>query len=161
MPLWYKPVNRNNYSTMDLVHEFLDIWLQTRRAADINSGELAGVIDVLYEVEPSPGKWRLVEVSPKQLKNYIRVYIRSDGSRAPMMRKRDIKLSSAYKNLLKKGHKPTPIMLAGTQNENGGEEGIILIDGRHRIHSAADLGIEKMEAYIPNSDIGMFRKATL
>lgn len=161
MPLWFRSINYNNYSTIDLVNEFLDIWLQTRRSQDIHPGELAGVIEVLYEIQPSPGSWRLVEVRPHELKRYIRVYIRSDGSRAPMMRQRDQKLSLEYQKLLKKGYKPTPIMLAGSQNEDGGEEGIMLIDGRHRIHSTADLEIPTIEAYIPTSDIQMFRKAIL
>jgi hypothetical protein len=160
MPLWYRKINSNNYSTIDLVAEFLDIWLQTRRSEDISPEELAGVIDVMYDVQTPPGNWSLIEVRPGELRNYIQVYIKPDGRHAPMMSKRDEKLSGEYKNLLQKGYKPTPIIIAGTEGDNR-EEGIFLIDGRHRIHSAADLGIQKMEAYIPTKQINTLRKARL
>jgi hypothetical protein len=140
----------------------LDIWLQTRKAEDIDTDELAGVIDVMYDFQPVPGEWVTVEVKPKELQQYINVYIDADGKAKKMMAKKDTALMKKYVALLKKGFEPTPIIIAGaTDQDDSGEEGIVLIDGRHRIHAFIDAGIEKCLAYIPLEDLPKMDKAVL
>lgn len=164
MGLWHKHDEANKdtvFETADLVDEFLDIWLQTRKNEDIDPKELAGVIDVLYDFQPVPGKWVLIEVRPRELASYISTYVNAKGRTKQMMSKDDTTLSSAYVGLFKKGFEPTPIMIAGIDDEVTGEEGIVLIDGRHRIFAAIEAGVETLLAYINKDGLGKMDKATL
>lgn len=163
MPLYHRLVDKKAYETMDLVTEFLDIWIQTRKPKDIDTDELAGVIDVMYEFQPVPGKWVVIEVKPKELAQYINVYINDKGQEKPMMSARDNKLSAKYVELLKKGYEPTPIMIAGAteKNKETGEHGIVLIDGRHRIYSFIEANHETCLAYIPHKDLPKMAMAKL
>ena len=163
MGLWYKIVDEDDdeFETAELVVEFLDIWLQTRKLEDIDPQELAGVIDVLYDFEPVPGKWTLIEVKPKEIAKYISTYVNAKGEKKEMMQSKDKKLSQAYVRLLKKGYEPTPIMIAGIEDEVTGEEGIVLIDGRHRIHAAVEADIPIIKAYINNHGLEKMDKAVL
>jgi len=164
MGLWYKrdKANENTtFETADLVSEFLDIWLQTRKNEDIDPKELAGVIDVLYDFQPVPGKWVLIEVRPKELARYISTYVNAEGKSKKMMSKRDKKLSTSYVRLLKKGFEPTPIMIAGIQDEVTKEDGIVLIDGRHRIFAAVAAGVDTLLAYINKDGLDKMDKAVL
>jgi hypothetical protein len=162
MPLFHRIVDRKVYETMDLVTEFLDIWIQTRKPKDIDTDELAGVIDVLYDFQPSPGRWVVIEVKPKELAQYINIYINHRGEEKPMMSSRDNKLSAKYVELLKKGYEPTPIMIAGaTEKNDDGEYGIVLIDGRHRIYSFIEAEHETCLAYIPYKDVPKMAMAKL
>jgi hypothetical protein len=164
MGLWYRRERANKdtvFETADLVMEFLDIWLQTRKNEDIDPQELAGVIDVLYDFQPVPGKWVLIEVKPKELAEYIATYINAEGERREMMQKKDVALSREYVKLLKKGFEPTPIMIAGIKDEVTGEDGIVLIDGRHRIFASIDADIDIIKAYINKDGLKMMDKATL
>lgn len=164
MGLWYRidPENKEKvFETIDLVGEFIDIWLQTRKAEDIDAGELAGVIDVLYDFQPVPGKWILIEVKPTELAQYISTYITAKGERKQMMQNKDHKLSDAYVKLLKKNYEPTPIMIAGITDGVTGEQGIILIDGRHRIHAAVKSGIPTIFAYINKEGLEMMNMAKM
>jgi hypothetical protein len=161
MGLWFRKLEDNDYATIDLVAEFIDIWLQTRRPEDIDPGELAGVIDVIYDIEPVPGQWTLIAVRPDELKRYIRTYIRSDGTTGDMMRPRDVSLAKEYVKLLRRGHEPPPIIIAGAEDPDTKTEGITLIDGRHRIHAAAMAGLKELPAYIPKDAIPMMEKAEL
>ncbi|HUV13232.1 MAG TPA: hypothetical protein VMY18_06290, partial [Acidobacteriota bacterium] len=163
MGLWYKIEEDNegqDFETADLVVEFLDIWLQTRKLEDIDPKELGGVIDVLYDFEPVPGKWILIEVRAAEMAKYISTYINARGESKVMMQEKDKKLSNAYVKLLKKGYEPTPIMIAGIVDEVSGEEGIVLIDGRHRIHAAIAAGVTILKAYINKSGLEKMDKAT-
>jgi phosphoglycolate phosphatase-like HAD superfamily hydrolase len=164
MGLWYRiePENKGKtFETCDLIEEFLDIWLQTRKAEDIDASELAGVIDVLYDFQPVPGHWVLIEVRPKELARYISTYVNAKGQRKKMMEDKDVRLSKAYVKLLKKKYEPTPIMIAGISDEVTGEDGIVLIDGRHRIHAAVAAKIPTILAYINKSGLDKMDKATL
>jgi len=162
MPLYHKIVDKKSYQTMDLITEFLDIWIQTRKSKDIDTDELAGVIDVLYDFQPTPGRWVVIEVKPKELAQYINVYIDHRGREKPMMSARDNKLSAKYVELLKKNYEPTPIMIAGaTEKGDNGEYGIVLIDGRHRIYSFIEAGHETCLAYIPYNDLPKMAMAHL
>jgi hypothetical protein len=144
---------------MELVAEFLDVWLQTRKAEDIDPDELSGVIDFIYEVQPPPGRWALIEVRPRELKDYITVYVRSNGQEQSMMKQGDWKLSKRYVELLKKGYEPTPIILAGAEDPDSHERGITLIDGRHRIYAADEAGIDSIMAYLPAKHLPMMKEA--
>ena len=164
MGLWYRQEAANKgtvFETAELVMEFLDIWLQTRKNEDIDPQELAGVIDVLYDFQPVPGKWILIETKPQELAKYIATYINAAGERREMMQQKDQALSREYVNLLKKGFEPTPIMIAGITDDVTGEDGIVLIDGRHRIFAAVDAGIDTIKAYINQDGVAMMDKATL
>jgi len=161
MGLWYRRIDDRVFQTMDLVPEFLDIWLQTRRPQDIKTDNIAGVIDALYDFQPVPGQWIVIEARPKELGNYINVYINAEGKKRPMMRARDTALSQKYVQLLEKGYEPTPIMIAGAGDKQTGEEGIVLIDGRHRIFSAIAAGRETILAYIPLQDLPKMDKAII
>jgi hypothetical protein len=161
MALWYRVIEDNNYGTMDLVAEFLDVWLQTRKAQDIDPGELAGVIDVVYDIEPTPGSWILIAVKPQELRRYISTYIRSDGTTGDMMQPKDVSLAKEYVKLLRRGHEPPPIIIAGAEDPDDGTEGVTLIDGRHRIHAAAMAKLKEIQAYIPKEDLPMMKKAEL
>ena len=164
MGLWYKRDEENkntDFETADLVTEFIDIWLQTRKNQDIDPKELAGVIDVLYDFQPVPGKWVLIEVRPAELARYISTYINDKGDHKRMMAKKDKKLSSAYVKLLKKGFEPTPLMIAGIKDSVTGEDGVVLIDGRHRIYAAVAAGVEKLLAYINKDGLDKMDKASL
>lgn len=164
MGLWHHidPRGTNaTFETIDLVGEFLDIWLQTRKSEDIDPGELAGVIDVLYDFQPSPGEWILIEVRPKELAEYISVYITAKGERKKMMSKKDKKLSASYVKLFKKGHEPTPIMLGGIADSVTGEEGVVLIDGRHRIFAAIDANVPTLPAYINKNGLKYLKAAKM
>lgn len=164
MGLWYRidPENKDTtFQTIDLVGEFIDIWLQTRKAEDIDSGELAGVIDVLYDFQPVPGQWILIEVKPEELVKYIATYVTAKGERKQMMQNKDHKLSNAYVKLLKKNYEATPIMIAGIADGVTGEEGVILIDGRHRIYAAVKAGLPTMFAYINRDGLEMMDKAKM
>jgi hypothetical protein len=161
MGLWYRTIDDSDFATIDLVAEFLDIWLQTRKPEDIDPGELAGVIDVLYDIEGVPGHWVLIAVRPKELKRYISTYIRSDGTTGTMMQDSDVSLSKEYVRLLKKGHEPPPIMLAGAEDPDTGAQGVTLIDGRHRIYAAVMAKLKEIPAYIPKEDLPMMEKAEL
>ena len=162
MPLFHRIVDKKAYETMDLVTEFLDIWIQTRKSPDIDTDELAGVIDVLYDFQPVPGKWVVVEVRPKELAQYINVYVNHRGEEKPMMSAKDNKLSAKYVELLSKGYEPTPIMIAGaTEKNDQGEHGIVLIDGRHRIYAFIKAEHETCLAYIPYKDVPKLAMAKL
>lgn len=164
MGLWYRlePTNKDtSFETIDLVGEFLDIWLQTRKSEDIDAGELAGVIDTLYDFQPTPGKWVLIEVKPTELAKYISVYVTAEGERKQMMSKKDHKLSESYVKLFKKKYEPTPIMLAGIVDEVTGEQGIVLLDGRHRIYAAIKAKIPTLLAYINADGIEHLEKAIM
>lgn len=161
MALWYKRVNNETYETMDLVAEFLDIWFQTRKSEDIDPGELAGVIDSLYECQPPPGEWILIEAKPTELRDYITVYVDPDGKEKKMMARKDTKLMKQYVKLLTKGYEPTPIMIAGAIDEETGEHGIVLIDGRHRIFAAIENSVETIQAYIPKEDLSKMDAAVI
>ena len=164
MGLWYRidPENEGaTFETIDLVGEFLDIWLQTRKAEDIDPGELAGVIDVLYDFQPTPGKWILIEMRPTEMAEYISTYITAKGKYKEMMTKKDHKLSNAYAKLFKKKYEPTPIMLAGVVDAVTGEEGVVLIDGRHRIHAAVQAKIPTILAYINKNGLEHLEKASI
>ena len=164
MGLWYKRDKANEdttFETADLVSEFLDIWLQTRKNEDIDPKELAGVIDVLYDFQPVPGKWVLIEVRPKELARYISTYVDAQGRQKKMMSKKDKKLSKAYVRLLKKGFEPTPLMIAGIKDSVTNEEGIVLIDGRHRIFAAIEAGVDTLLAYINEEGLDKMDKATI
>jgi len=165
MGLWYRRTENTVYETVHLVDEFLHIWFSTRRETKfIRANELAGVIDMLYEVDPAPGQWVIVEVRPQELKKYISVYRkeRPQGGKATetknMMQDHDWTLTRRYKQLLDKGFEPTPIFLSGAESDDG-EKGIMLVDGRHRIYSAAEQGHTMMLAYIPLRDLPMFKEA--
>jgi hypothetical protein len=160
MALWYKLIDTGHHESMDLVSEFLDIWLQTRKNEAIDPDELAGVIDVIYECQPSPGDWVLIEVRPSEIASYISSYVNSKGEEKAMMAMKDYKLRDKYVNLLNRGYKPTPIIITGA-TEDTGEQGIGLIDGRHRIHSYVAAGIESIEAYIPRLDLPKLQHAVL
>jgi hypothetical protein len=161
MPFRWESTDDTVYTTMQLVDEFIDIWLQTRKPEDIDCGELAGVIDVLYETQPSPGGWVLVRMDPQQLKDHIREYIRDDGTRAPMMRKRDVAFAKAYVGLMTKGHESTPIMVMGAENPKTGEKGLALIDGRHRIHAHVMAKRPEILVYIPADDVRFLEETDL
>lgn len=161
MPLWYGRKNHKTFNNMDLISEFLDIWLQTRKNPDIDPGELAGVIDTIYDYQPSPGKWILIDVKPAELKQYITTYVGPDGKERKMIRQKDVKLSSAYIDLIQKGHLPTPIFIAGVEDPDDGTEGIVLLDGRHRIHSAVEAGLQTIEAYLPHGHLPCMDAAKL
>ena len=216
MALWYRLVTDETYKTIDIVTEFLDIWLQTRRAEDIDPGELAGVIDAIYEfqeysasgklgvyetteamdaasdileiwlqtrksedIDPrelakmvdaiylpqntsaSPGCWALIEVRPTEIRDYITVYVDSDGRQKKMMAQKDERLMSQYVKLLAKGYEPTPIIIAGAVDDDSGEEGIVLLDGRHRTYAAISNGVSIIRAYIPKADLPKMAKAVI
>jgi hypothetical protein len=164
MGLWYRidPENENTtFETIDLVCEFIDIWLQTRKAKDIDPRELSGVIDVLYDFQPVPGEWVLVEIRPAELAQYITTYINDKGTRQQMMQEKDHKLSNAYVKLFKKKYQPTPLIIAGVADEVTGEEGIVLIDGRHRTFAAIKAGVPTLLAYINKSGLEMLDKAKI
>ena len=158
MAFWYERIDDSVLTTMELVHEFIDIWLQTRKTEDLDAGEMAGVIDVLYEFQPSPGGWICVRMNPQELKDHIREYIRADGTRAKMMSKRDLAFAKAYVGLMNKGHEPTPIMIAGAENPTTKEKGITLIDGRHRIHASVIGKRPEILVYIPEDDLRFLDK---
>jgi len=160
MALWYKLINTKKHESMDLVSEFLDIWLQTRKIDDIDNDELAGVIDAIYEFQPSPGDWVLIEVRPQEIASYISVYVNSRGQEKEMMRQKDYRLRDQYVNLLKKGYNPTPIIITGATDDSG-EQGIALLDGRHRTHAAIAAGLTSIEAYIPRLDLPKLEAAIL
>ncbi len=164
MGLWYKRDKANKaviFETADLVMEFVDIWLQTRKNEDIDPQELAGVIDVLYDFQPVPGKWVLIDVKPRELAAYISTYVNAKGEKRQMMQQKDKALSRQYVSLLKKGYEPTPLMIAGINDSVTGEPGIVLIDGRHRIYAAIAADVEKLKAYINLDGLEMMDKATL
>jgi len=163
MGLYHRLVDKKTFETMDLVTEFIDIWIQTRKPKDIDTDELAGVIDVMYDFQPSPGKWVIIEVKPQELAQYINVYINDKGEEKPMMSAKDNRLSGKYVELLKKGYEPTPIMIAGAteKNEATGEHGIVLIDGRHRIYAFIEAKHETCLAYIPYNDLPKMAAAQL
>jgi hypothetical protein len=160
MPLWFQRQNRKTFSNMELVSEFIDVWLQTRKSEDIDASELSGVIDFIYDVEPAPGKWALIEVKPSELKSYITVYVSPDGvERKTMMKQGDWRLSKRYVQLLNKGYEPTPIIIAGAEDPDTKERGITLIDGRHRIYAADEAGLDSIMAYIPRKHLPMMKEA--
>jgi len=161
MALWYKLVTKETFETMDIIAEFLDIWLQTRKSEDINPGELAGVIDTVYEFAPSPGCWSLIEVRPTEIRDYITVYVDANGKQKKMMAKKDEKLTQQYVKLYAKGHEPTPIIISGAVDDDTKEEGIVLLDGRHRTYAAIASGIGTIQAYIPTEDLPKMAKATI
>lgn len=161
MALWYKPIDMSGHESMDLVNEFLDIWLQTRKNEDIDPGELAGVIDTIYEFQPSPGDWVLIEVKPSEISAYITIYVTADGKEKEMMARKDFKLRDQYVKLLQKGYDPTPIIIAGATDEDTGEQGIVLLDGRHRTHAAIAAGVHTIQAYIPRTDLPKMDAATI
>jgi hypothetical protein len=161
MALWYKLVTKETFETMDIIAEFLDIWLQTRKSEDIDPGELAGVIDTVYEFAPSPGCWSLIEVRPTEIRDYITVYVDANGKQKKMMAKKDEKLTRQYVKLLTKGHEPTPIIISGATDDDTKEEGIVLLDGRHRTYAAIASGILTIQAYIPTEDLPKMAKATI
>lgn len=163
MGLWYRRIDDKAYQTMDLVTEFLDIWIQTRKPQDIDTDELAGVIDVMYDFAPVPGQWVTIEVRPKELQQYINVYINHEGKAKPMMSNKDKALTAKYVALLQRGFDPTPIIIAGAtdQDEKTGEQGIVLLDGRHRIHSFIAAGRQTCLAYIPLEDVPKMDAAIL
>jgi hypothetical protein len=159
--LWYKLVTHETFETMDIIAEFLDIWLQTRKSEDINPGELAGVIDTVYEFAPSPGCWALIEVIPTEIRDYITLYVDAHGKQKKMMAKKDERLMKQYVKLLEKGYEPTPIIISGAVDDDTKEEGIVLLDGRHRTYAAIANNIGKILAYIPKADLPKMSKATL
>ena len=212
MALWYKLVTDKTYETADIVTEFLDIWLQTRKAEDIDPGELAGVIDTIYEFQspsaitdetfdtmdalaallgtqldsresedinprvlaeiansiyyprispPSPGCWALIEVRPTEIRDYITIYVDADGNQKKMITKKDERLMKQYVKLLNMGYEPTPIIIAGAIDDDTKEEGIILIDGRHRTYAAIANGVSVIRAYIPKADLPKMDKAMI
>ena len=161
MPLWYKRVSKETFESIDLVAEFLDIWLQTRKSESIDPGELAGVIDTIYEFQPTPGKWILIEVKPTEIGDYITTYVNARGKEKKMMAKKDTKLTKQYVKLLDQGFDPTPIMIAGASDEETGEQGIALIDGRHRTYAAIENKIATIQAYIPEVDLPKMDAAIL
>jgi hypothetical protein len=75
------------------------------------------------------------------------------------MQGHDWSLTNRYKQLLQKGFEPTPIFISGAEDDQTGEKGIILIDGRHRIYAAAEEGRTEIQAYIPKRDLPMFGEA--
>ena len=160
MALWYKLIDTKKHESIDLVSEFLDIWLQTRKNEAIDPGELAGVIDAIYEFQPSPGDWVLVEVKPREIAAYISIYVNSRGEEKEMMRQKDYKLRDKYVTLLQRGYTPTPIIITGATDDSG-EQGIALLDGRHRTHAAITAGVETIEAYIPRLDLPRLAAAIL
>lgn len=160
MALWYKLIDTTKHESMDLVSEFLDIWLQTRKNEGIDPDELAGVIDAIYEFQPSPGDWVLVEVRPQEIAAYISIYVNSKGEEKEMMRQKDFKLRDQYVKLLQKGYDPTPIIITGATDDSG-EQGIALLDGRHRTHAAIAAGLNTIEAYIPRLDLPKLEAAVL
>jgi hypothetical protein len=161
MALWYKLLTDETYETMDIIAEFLDIWLQTRKSEDIDPGELAGVIDTVYEFESSSGLWSLIEVRPTEIRDYITVYVDANGKQKKMMAQKDERLMRQYVKLLTKGHEPTPIMIAGAVDDDTKEEGIVLLDGRHRTYAAIANNVAKIKAYIPKEDLPKMEKAVI
>lgn len=161
MPLWYRRLRGPEKENIDLVAEFLDVWLATRKAGSIDPGELAGVIDVMYDMAPPGTKWALLEVRPHELARYINVYMRDDRSGGEMMKSADHTLKSTYVGWIKKGHAPPPIMISGVIDESDGESGVLLIDGRHRIYAAIDAGMTAIKAYLPVKHIPFMDKAVL
>ena len=158
MGLWYRKTTDAAFNSMHVCTQLLDIWLQTRASENIDAGDLAGVFDSIYEIEPHPGRWALIAVRPEELRAYIRIYIKNGKEQQNMLRNKDVKLISQYVKLLKKGYVPTPIILAGAEDDFG-KNGIQLIDGRHRIHSACKAGIQLIQAYIPVSELHMMDDA--
>jgi hypothetical protein len=161
MPLWYRRVRRPEKENIDLVAEFLDVWLATRKLGSIDPGELAGVIDVLYDMAPPGTKWALLEVRPHELAAYINVYMRDDQSGGEMMKSADHSLKNTYVGWIRKGHQPPPIMISGVIDEEDGDKGILLIDGRHRIHAAVEAGLATIQAYLPVEHIPFMDEAVL
>lgn len=161
MALWYRIIDNKSFESMDLVNEFLDIWLQTRKNEDIDPGELAGVIDTIYEFQPSPGDWILIEVRPSEISAYITIYVTADGKEKEMMARKDFKLRDQYVKLIQKGYDPTPIIIAGATDDDTGEQGIVLLDGRHRTHAAIAAGVQTIQAYIPRQDLPKMDAATI
>ena len=161
MPLWYRRLIAPEKESIDLVAEFLDVWLATRKPGAIDPGELAGVVDVMYELVPSGTKWALLEVRPDELARYITVYMRDNEPGGAMMKKGDHSLKSTYVAWIKKGHEPPPIMIAGVEDEDDGTRGIMLIDGRHRIHAMLAAEMPTMKAYLPVEPLPFMDEAVL
>lgn len=159
--LWYQEIpDPSGYESLDVVAEFLAIWLNTRLQHAIDPGELAGVIDVLYDCAPPGTIWTTLEVRPDEMAKYITTYMKDDGEGGDMMKGRDEKLSAKYKEWIEKGHEPPPILLSGVTDEDG-SRGIMLIDGRHRIFSAIDAGLKTIKAYLPIEQVECMKDAEL
>jgi hypothetical protein len=162
MKLWYQILQQQEgYENLDVVAEFLEVWINTRRPQAIDPGELAGVIDVLYDCAPAGTEWVTILARPQELADYITVYMKDDNDGGAMMKGRDNKLSAKYKEWLQRGHQPPPILLAGAENDEGTERGIMLIDGRHRIHAAIAAGLQTIKAYIPKDHLSYMDAAEL
>jgi uncharacterized ParB-like nuclease family protein len=159
MPLWYRRLRRQPIENIDLVAEFLETWLVTRMAETIDPGELAGVIDVLYEMAPSGTMWAIIEIRPHELARYITTYVRDGEEVGTMMSTEDNTLRDTYASWIRKGHETPPIIIAGVVDEDDGGKGIMLIDGRHRIHAAVAAGKETILAYIPVEHLPMMKEA--
>lgn len=162
MKLWYQLLQHpSGYENLDVVAEFLEVWINTRRPQAIHPGELAGVIDVLYDCAPPGTEWVTILLRPQELASYITIYMKDDDDGGAMMKGRDTKLSAKYKEWLQRGHEPPPILVAGAANDDGTERGIMLIDGRHRIHAAIAAGLTTIKAYIPKDHLPYLKDAEL
>jgi hypothetical protein len=162
MRLWYRLLSDPaGYENMDVVAEFLETWLTTRRTKAISSGELAGVIDVLYDCAPPGTEWSTVEMRPDQLASYITTYMKDEADGGAMMKGRDEKLSSKYREWIEHGHQPPPILIAGAEDPRDGSRGIMLIDGRHRIFASIEAGLKTIKAYIPTEHLPLLNDAEL
>lgn len=162
MKLWYQLLQHpSGYENLDVVAEFLEVWLRTRRLQGIDPGELAGVIDVLYDCAPAGTEWVTILLRPQELARYITVYMKDEDDGGAMMKGRDTKLSTKYKEWLQRGHEPPPILVAGAENDDGTERGIMLIDGRHRIYASIAAGMTTIKAYIPKEHLPYLQDAEL
>ena len=173
---WHRRAEKKGkvYDTMDVVSDFIDIWLQTREAEDIDSDELAGVIEGIYQGEGEDRKWMVVYLKPEELRDYIKYYVHSDrssddsgeekdGENRPMMADYDHKLSAEYVKLIKEGYDSPPIIVSGAEDEETDPpvRGLYLIDGRHRIYAACDADVKKITAYIPVEYFTYLKEAKL
>jgi len=143
-----------------IITEFLDIWFQTRRSQDLCASSLAGVIQGIYDASPGDGAWALVSLRPTELRDYITTYLKNGVMQKAVIAEKDVKLYAKYASLLRQGYMPTPVIIAGAEDDCK-TQGIYLIDGRRRIYSACIAEKKTMKAYIPVKDLEMLKKANL
>lgn len=150
MPIWYERKAGEPRMTGEVVGDLLELWVLavSRQEPTHKPEDIAGIIDLMYEVEPVPGKWVLVAASTSQLLRHIDLPMQEDDWRRAAM---------YGARLQAEGGTSPPIILVGA--EDGEARGIALLDGRRRIHAAAIAAAETVEAWVPEQHLGMLSES--
>lgn len=146
MPIWHERADDKTQMTGEVVGDLLEAWagsFDTKEAAH-KAEDVAGIIDLMYEVQPVPGAWARVKVSTSQLLEHLQLPMESsDWGKAAMYGAR----------LQAESEKPPPIILVGAEED--GRRGLALLDGRRRIHAASIAGKDRIEAWVPEEHLGV------